>query len=333
MHDMRRIREDAEKFDADLARRGLPAMSGSILRVDQDYLAVLQEIEKLRGERNELSARAKKQARAPSTADRDRVVEIRKQLSELEEKSRHLGAEMHNLLSAIPNRLYEQVPEGNDENDNREMRKGGTVREFDFPPREHFELGEALGMMDFDTAAKLSGARFVILRGALARLERALANFMLDIHTQQFGYQEVSVPHLVLPDTVFGTGQLPKFAHDLFQTTDDRWLIPTAEVPLTALGKGRIFEEEELPMRVTAWTPCYRSEAGAAGRDTRGMLRQHQFSKVELVSLTTPERSDEELLRMTSCAESILERLGPGLASHDAMFWGYRLCCCRNVRY
>jgi seryl-tRNA synthetase len=207
------------------------------------------------------------------------------------------------------------VPEGKDEHDNKEVRKSGTPKTFDFQPKQHFELGEALGLMDFEMAGKVSGARFVFLKGALARLERAIASFMLDNHTSPAGdnhggYTEVNPPLLVKDQAAYGTGNLPKFAEDLFQTTNGFWLIPTAEVSLTNLVRDQIIDEDKLPMRVTAWTPCFRSEAGAAGRDTRGMIRQHQFSKVELVSVTTPENSLEEHERMTACAEGILQALG-----------------------
>ncbi len=209
----------------------------------------------------------------------------------------------------IPNLPLDDVPEGADEHDNREVRRWGEPPTFAYEPRQHFDIGEWLGLMDFEAAAKLSGARFVVMRGQLARLERALAQFMLDQQTGSNGYTEHYVPYMVNDASVFGTNQLPKFAEDLFRTTDGRWLIPTAEVPLTNLMRDRIVEEKELPMRLTAYTPCFRAEAGAAGRDTRGMIRQHQFSKVELVSITTPETSREELERMTGCAESILKAL------------------------
>ena len=203
----------------------------------------------------------------------------------------------------------QDVPDGPDESANVELRRWGQPPAFEFPAREHFELGEALGLMDFERAAKLSGARFVVLTGALARLERALASFMLDLHTAEFGYTEVNPPALVRDEALFGTGQLPKFAEDQFRTTDGRWLIPTAEVPLTNLVAGEIVEEERLPLRYTAMTWCFRAEAGAAGKDTRGMIRQHQFTKVELVGITTPEQSEGEHERMTSCAEEVLRRL------------------------
>jgi seryl-tRNA synthetase len=214
------------------------------------------------------------------------------------------------LIEGLPNVLADDVPDGSDETANVELKRVGEPPRFDFAPRQHFEIGEGLGLMDFAAAAKISGARFVVLRGPLARLERALAAFMLDLHTGTFGYREVVPPLLVRDQTVFGTGQLPKFAQDLFRTTDGFWLIPTAEVPLTNLVADEILDEAALPLRFTAHTPCFRSEAGAAGKDTRGMIRQHQFSKVELVSITRPEDSAGEHERMVSCAEEVLKRLG-----------------------
>jgi seryl-tRNA synthetase len=227
-----------------------------------------------------------------------------------EEEERRHAAQLKELLETLPNIPAADVPDGADERANREERRIGEPRNFDFEPKEHFEIGEALGLMDFETAAKLSGARFVVLKGALARLERAIANFMLTLHTETFGYTEVAPPLLVRSETLYGTGQLPKFAEDLYRTGEDYWLIPTAEVPLTGIAADTVQEAASLPIRVTAWTPCFRSEAGAAGKDTRGMLRQHQFTKVELVSITHPDQSDAELARMTGCAEEVLKRLG-----------------------
>jgi seryl-tRNA synthetase len=231
-------------------------------------------------------------------------------MSVKEEAERALAAELDDMLTGLPNLPGPDVPEGADETANVVVRKVGAAPRFDFAPKQHFELGEAMGQMDFETAAKLSGARFVVLRKTIARMHRALSQFMLDLHTGEHGYTEVIPPYLVRDHVLFGTGQLPKFGDDLFRTTDDFWLIPTAEVPLTNLHAGDILNEAELPVRVTALTPCFRSEAGAAGKDTRGMLRQHQFDKVELVSVAHPDRSDEELERMTACAEEVLTRLG-----------------------
>jgi len=210
----------------------------------------------------------------------------------------------------LPNRPADEVPDGPDETANQVLRQHGEPPRFDFTPLPHEAIGERLGLMDFARAGRLSGSRFVVLRGALARLERALGQFMLDLHTTEFGYTEISPPLLLRDDAVFGTGQLPKFADDLFRTTDGYWLVPTAEVPLTNLVAGEVLDESTLPLRYTAWTPCFRSEAGAAGKDTRGMIRQHQFEKVELVSITRPEESAAEHERMTACAEEVLKRLG-----------------------
>jgi seryl-tRNA synthetase len=228
----------------------------------------------------------------------------------LEAGSVSLDAELRNSLARLPNRLDADVPDGADENANLEMKRWGAIPDFDFAPKQHFEIGEALGLMDFDRAARLAGSRFTVLRGPLARLERALGQFMINLHTEEHGYTETSVPLLVNDAAAFGTGTLPKFAEDLFRTTDGRWLIPTAEVPLTNLVAGEILAEKDLPLLLTALTDCFRSEAGASGRDTRGMLRQHQFRKVELVSIAHPDASDDEHERMTRCAETVLERLG-----------------------
>jgi seryl-tRNA synthetase len=238
------------------------------------------------------------------------VAGLKDQMATAEESERQLGAELHDRLSVIPNATLPEVPVGADETANVCLRSHLEPRKFNFTPQEHFELGEALGLLDFEAAAKLSGARFAVMRGKLARLHRALAQFMLDLHTTEHGYTEVAPPFLVRDEVLYGTGQLPKFAEDLFRTTHGLWLIPTAEVPLTNLVADTIVAAEELPLRVTALTPCFRSEAGSAGRDTRGMLRQHQFEKVELVSITTPEQSADELERMVGCAEEVLKRLG-----------------------
>ena len=254
---------------------------------------------------------AAKQAKDETDAKRlmDEVAALKGAIQTGEEKERELDKELRDLLAGIPNMPAADVPVGPDESANNELRKVGEKPEFAFKPKQHFELGEALGLMDFETAAKLSGSRFVILKGPLARLERALAQFMLDLHTTEHGYTEVNPPLLVRDDTMFGTAQLPKFAEDQFRA-GDFWLIPTAEVPLTNLVRESIVDEAKLPMRVTAGTPCFRAEAGAAGKDTRGMMRQHQFNKVELVSVTTPEQSQDEHERMTACAETVLKRLG-----------------------
>ena len=237
------------------------------------------------------------------------VARLKDEIPAVELRVRETEEAINELLCTIPNLPASDVPEGADETSNQEMRRWGTPRQVNFAARQHFDIGEALGLMDFEAASKMSGARFVILRGKLARLERALANFMLDLHTGTFGYEEVVPPFLVRDQAMFGTAQLPKFREEQFGTTNGFWLIPTSEVPLTNQVREMILDESQLPMRFTAWTPCFRSEAGAAGRDTRGMIRMHQFSKVELVSITTPEQSAAEHERMTACAEEVLKRL------------------------
>jgi len=275
------------------------------------HVSGLQEIQERRNAASKAIGKAKAEkddARAQELIDE--VAALKSDLQAAEETERVLNAELETVLAAIPNLPLEDVPLGADESENAVHRVEGGLPNFNFEPKEHFDLGEALGLMDFETAAKLSGSRFVILRGQLARLERALAQFMLDTHTEKHGYTEVAPPLLVRDEVMYGTGQLPKFADDQFHTDDGRWLIPTAEVPLTNLVRETILAESDLPLRVTAGTYCFRLEAGAAGRDTRGMLRQHQFYKVELVSIAHPEKSLEELERMRDCAEEILKQLG-----------------------
>lgn len=311
MHDIRWIREAPEAFDRAMARRGLPPQAGPILALDERRRATQTELQQLQNRRNEASkeiGQAKRQGLDAQTL-MDEVARIKERLAALEEEERRLSEGLNNLLSELPNAPAEDVPEGADETANVEIRRVGEPLRRN-GAKEHFDLGEALGLMDFATAAKLSGSRFVVLRGALARLERALGQFMLDLHVAEHGYTEVAPPYLVRSDALYGTGQLPKFAEDLFRTTTDHWLIPTAEVPLTNVVAGEILDQEALPLRLTALTPCFRSEAGAAGRDTRGMIRQHQFHKVEMVSVTAPEDSDRELERMVGCAEEVLKRLG-----------------------
>lgn len=313
MFDIKWIRANPAAFDEGLKRRGLPPKSAEILALDEQrraHVAKLQEAQTRRNAASKEIGQAKaKGDEAKAAALIAEVGELKSFLQRGEEKERELNAKLTELLAALPNIPLEDVPVGSDEKDNQILRKVGEPKSFDFQPREHFELGEALGWMDFETAAKMSGARFTVLKGPLARLERALAQFMLDLHTEEFGYGEVIPPFLVRDQAVYGTAQLPKFAADLFHTEDDFWLIPTAEVPLTNLVREQVLDESELPLRVTAHTPCFRSEAGAAGRDTRGMIRQHQFSKVELVSITTPEQEASEHERMTACAETVLKRL------------------------
>ncbi len=312
MYDIKWIRENPDAFDAALGRRGLHAEAGAVLALDEQHRAAIKEMQELQARRNELSksvgaAKQKGEDAADLMAE---VAGLKDRLQALEDDQRAVGDGLDAMLSGFPNVPADDVPDGADESANLELRQHGEKPKFDFKPKQHFEIGEAMGLMDFEVAAKLSGARFVVLSGALARLERALAAFMLDIHTNEFGYTEVSPPILVRDAALYGTGQLPKFAEDLYQTGDGYWLIPTAEVPLTNLARESVLEEKQLPMRFTALTPCFRAEAGAAGKDTRGMLRQHQFSKVEMVSLTAPEQSEEEHERMTACAEEILKRLG-----------------------
>jgi seryl-tRNA synthetase len=310
--DIKWIRENAEAFDVGLARRGLPADSHRLLALDQGRREALTAAQEMQARRNARSKEiGQRKARGGDASDiLDEVARCKEEQAHLEARAAAADAELRAALAEIPNLPADDVPDGPDESANVELCRWGKPPAFGFSPKEHFELGEALGMMDFERAARLSGARFVVLTGALARLERALASFMLDLHTSEFGYTEVNPPALVRDEAMFGTGQLPKFGADLFRTINEFWLIPTAEVPLTNLVAGEIVEEERLPLRCTAMTWCFRAEAGAAGKDTRGMIRQHQFTKVELVSITTPEQSPGEHERMTGCAEEVLKRLG-----------------------
>jgi seryl-tRNA synthetase len=365
MHDIRWIREHKEKFDRGLTRRGLPPQADELIALDERRRAAITKLETAQARRNAASkdigqAKAKKdEARAQALMVE--VAELKTTIPALEADEQRLSKQLDKALAEIPNLPADDVPDGKDEHDNVEHHRFGAKRDYSFTPKQHFELGEALGQMDFETAAKLSGARFVVLKSGLARLERALGQFMLDLHTQEHGYTEVNPPLLVRDDAMFGTAQLPKFMEDQFRATRqlgdtevsaemagfrkellsrervpaadpdtdmllmivDRgfksmmsrlyvhslWLIPTAEVPLTNLVRESILDEEQLPLRFTACTPCFRAEAGAAGKDTRGMIRQHQFTKVELVSITSPEQSRDEHERMLSCAEEVLRRL------------------------
>ena len=312
MFDIKFIRDHPDEFDAGLARRGLSPRAGEILALDKEARKFTEALNDLQTRRNaaskEIGAAKARGDDAEFNRLREEVERIKHQMptAEVEQKKR-LDA-IRDVLSALPNLPYADVPEGEDEAANVEVRSWGAPRRLN-DAKEHFDIGEALGQMDFETAAKMSGARFVLLKGQLARLERAIASFMLDLHTNEFGYTECQPPLLVRDEALYGTGQLPKFADDLFRSTGDHWLIPTAEVSLTNIVREEILSGEELPLRFTAWTPCFRSEAGAAGRDTRGMIRMHQFSKVELVSVTTPEQSNAEHERMTECAEEVLKRL------------------------
>ena len=313
MFDLKFIRENPDAFDAALARRGEEAQSASILSMDTDHRAILTEAQSAQARRNEASkliGRAKGQGNEEEAqALMAEVSELKGKIAKLEDKERSVGEKLNTLLMSLPNAIYDDVPDGEDEEDNEEVRTFGTPRSFNFEPKEHYDLGEALGGMDFERAAKLSGSRFVILKGDIARLERALGQFMIDLHTREHGYTETWTPALVRESALLGTGQLPKFGDDAFTTNTGHWLIPTSEVTLTNIHSGEILDEADLPIRMTGHSQCFRAEAGAAGRDTRGMIRQHQFEKVELVSLTTPEESDEELERMTGCAEEVLKRL------------------------
>ncbi len=314
MLDIRWIRENPEKLDEALARRGAAPASAELIKLDEARREHLTRLQQLQGRRNDASKAIGKAKGSGDSGKADELIrevaEIKAEIQEGEETERRIDQSLEDALARIPNLPTDDVPAGLDESANVEIRRFGDKPDFDFEPKEHDELGEALGLMDFEQAAKISGARFTILRGGLARLERALGQFMLDLHTGEHGYVEVATPLLVRDEALYGTGQLPKFSEDLFHTTAGRWLIPTAEVPLTNLVREQILDPADLPVRVTALTPCFRSEAGSAGRDTRGMLRQHQFYKVELVSITAAETSVEEHERMTASAEEVLKRLG-----------------------
>jgi seryl-tRNA synthetase len=358
MHDIKWIREHPADFDRGLQRRGLQPQSKELLQLDERRRAAITQFEQAQARRNaaskEIGEAKKNKDEAAAGKLMAEVAELKEKLGQLESDAKAVEEELNKLLATIPNLPAADVPDGKDEKDNVQKSEWGQKRDYGFKPKQHFDLGEALGQMDFETAAKISGARFVVLKRGLARMERALGQFMLDLHTSEHGYTEVSPPLLVRDDTMFGTAQLPKFVDDQFlasrtitraemlhdalryataadrdlfkrgditlealldlvldraPTREDFWLIPTAEVPLTNLVRESIVDEEQLPMRVTACTPCFRAEAGAAGRDTRGMIRQHQFTKVELVSITTPEQSKEEHERMLACAEEVLRQL------------------------
>ena len=314
MLDIKWIRDNAAVLDAALATRGADAAAEALIKLDEARRQQVQSLQDMQSRRNAASreigaAMGRKDLETAETL-KSEVAELKGALQAAEETVRGLDEQLEEALAAIPNLPLDDVPAGADENDNELVRTEGEKPGWNHKPMEHFDIGEALGMMDFDVASRIAGSRFVVLRSQLARLERALGQFMLDLHTNEHGYMEVVPPLLVRDQAVFGTGQLPKFAEDLFRTTDDRWMIPTAEVPLTNLVREEILDHDVLPLRFTALTPCFRSEAGSAGRDTRGMLRQHQFNKVELVSITDQESSRDELERMTACAETVLKRLG-----------------------
>ena len=314
MLDIKWIRDNPDKLDAALARRGAAPLADQLLKLDEERRAHLTRLQTLQGRRNEAS---KAIGKAKGTGDEAGAEELIREIGEIkeaiqdgEETERRIDKSLEDALARIPNIPLDDVPEGADEAHNVEIRRHGEAPNFGFAPKEHYELGEGLGLMDFEQAAKISGSRFTILKGQLARLERALGQFMLDLHTGEHGYQETAAPLLVRDEALFGTGQLPKFSEDLFHTSEGRWLIPTAEVPLTNMVREQVLGAGDLPLRFTALTPCFRSEAGSAGRDTRGMLRQHQFYKVELVSVTDEDSSIAEHERMTAAAEEVLKRLG-----------------------
>ena len=311
MHDLRALRADPQAFDLALARRGLPSTSAGILKLDTERRAAAAAQQDAQGRRNALAREIgqMKRSQQDSVTLEAEATTLRDTMTALEARTTDLDAALRERLEVLPNTLDPDVPPGADEAANALHKQWGTPRGLD-TAREHFEIGEALGQMLFEPATRMSGSRFTILQGGLARMERALGQFMLDLHTEKHGYTETAVPLLVNDAAAYGTDKLPKFAEDLFRTTDGRWLIPTAEVPLTSLVMDQIVPEASLPIRVTALSECFRSEAGSAGRDTRGMLRQHQFRKVELVSVTHPDHSSAEHERMTACAEAVLEALG-----------------------
>lgn len=312
MHDLKYIRENPQAFDAALVRRGAAPVAASVLALDENRRALLTEMQNAQARRNEASkaigAAMGKGDTATAEALKAEVAALKDTLPALEEQERGAGEELDTLLAGLPNLPADDTPDGADETENVEIARWGTPRSFEFEPRDHADLGPVLGL-DFETGVAISGARFTFMRGQMARLNRALGQFMLDYQTGQRGYTECATPYLVRQESLFGTGQLPKFAEDNFQTTDGRWLIPTAEVSLTNSVREQILDESALPIRMTALTPCFRSEAGAAGRDTKGLIRQHQFEKVELVSIVRPEDSAAEHERMVESAEGILQAL------------------------
>ena len=312
MHDIKKIRENPSDLDELLAKRKHPPVSNQIIELDDKNREIIGELQVIQEERNtkskligEYAANGKNDEAAKLKAE---VASLKDKMQDLENSQREKQEELNTVLSSLPNNPADDVPVG-DESLNKEIKLEGTKKEFSFTPKEHDELGENLNMMSFEQAAKISGARFVVQSGLIARMERAISNFMLDLHTNEFGYTEMNVPILVKDQSVYGVGQLPKFKDDLFKTTDDYWLIPTAEVPLSNMTRESIIDILDLPKRYVSHTPCFRSEAGAAGKDTRGIMRQHQFYKVELVSLTSESQSKDEHERMLSCAEEVLKRL------------------------
>jgi len=312
MLDIRWIRDNPDAFDAALKTRGMDPMATILIDLNARRRAAQTDLQEVQTRRNEASKQigAAKSSGGNAEVLIAEVAALKDRIQTLEGQEQDCSEQLQTILSAVPNVPSEDVPEGEDEDSNVELRSIGTPPSFEFEALDHVAIGEILGGMSFEKAARLSGARFVVLSGQLARLDRAIGAFMLDLHTKEFGYTEVTPPVLVRGEALYGTGQLPKFGEDLFRTKEDFWLIPTAEVPLTNLAAEEILDEEDLPLRFTALTPCFRSEAGAAGRDTRGMLRQHQFNKVELVSIVHPDQSEAEHERMTTAAEEVLKRLG-----------------------
>jgi seryl-tRNA synthetase len=312
MHDIKYIRENPEVFDAALAKRGLDPLARNLLALDEQSRALKTELQNGQARRNEAS---KSIGQAKGRGDEEaaqalmsEVAELKSKMPALEEKEREISGQLQDILATLPNLPADDVPLGEDEDDNVEIERWGKPRQFDFDPKEHSDIGPPLGL-DFETAAAMSGARFAFLRGQMARLQRAIGQYMLDQQTAENGFQECAPPLLVRDEAVFGVGQLPKFAEDMFQTKDGRWLIPTAEVSLTNSVREQILDEAQMPIRLTALTPCFRSEAGSAGKDTKGLIRQHQFEKVELVAIAHPDHSEDEHERMTAAAESILQAL------------------------
>jgi len=314
MHDIRAIRENPAQFDTAMARRGVEGASAPILELDEARRAKILAAETAQAEQNkaskEVGAAKAKGDEAEFERLRALVGEKKAEVAAMQTQAKELDQKLTDMLMRLPNLPMDDIPDGEDEDDNVELHRWGTPKVFDFAPKEHFELSGVVPGMDFELAAKLSGSRFVVLKGAVARIHRALAQFMIDTHVEENGLSETWTPVLVRDDMMYGTGQLPKFGEDSYQTTNGWWLVPTAEVPLTNIVNGETVEEASLPKRFVAHTQCFRSEAGSAGKDTAGMLRQHQFEKVEMVSITHPDHSREELDRMTTCAQGILERLG-----------------------
>jgi seryl-tRNA synthetase len=312
MHDLKWIREQPEAFDAAMARRGLDPQSPRVLALDQERRRLHQDLQEMQTRRNEASKEIGQKMKAgeqdAAEQAKQEVADLKRRMAEVEEREQQLQGELDELLAGLPNALADDAPDGADDDDNVLVRSWGAPHSPD-PAKQHFELGEATGEMDFELAAKLSGSRFVVMQGEIARLHRALGQFMIDLQTGEHGYTEVNPPVLLRDDALYGTGQLPKFGDDLFRTTNGYWLSPTAEVPLTNLMADEIVAEGDLPIRYTALTLCFRAEAGAAGKDTRGMLRQHQFEKCEMVSIAHPDKSWDELERMVGCAEAVLKKL------------------------